>query len=184
MTRRLVSLAAAAAFAIALLASAGVGRAYACDCAPAEPEALFASADVVFVGTVTGVAIAQALPDAELAFEPASVTFAVEEMLKGAAAVEVVVTTAGNSAACGVSFSVGQRWQVNATLDRAAGLFTHLCSGDQLLGQGEIPAATKEGGGPPPAVLLVGGVILAVAAFSGWAFTRRPRDDRSGRSPN
>lgn len=183
MARRLVRLLAASAFAATLLVSAGSGRAYACDCMPNDAEALFASADVVFVGTVTGVAIAQSLPDAELAFEPASVTFAVEEMLKGAAAVEVVVTTAGNSAACGVAFSVGQRWQINALLDRAVGLATNSCSGDELLGAGEVPAPA-ENGGPPTQILLVSGVMLAVAAFSAWAFTRRPREDRSGRSPS
>jgi hypothetical protein len=177
--RRLGSLAAAAAFAVALLAGAGTGRAYACDCAPADPEALAASADLVFIGTVTDVAVAQSLPDAELAFEPMTVTFAVEQLMKGEIGGDlVVVTTAGNSAACGVAFNVGERWQVNATLDRAEGYFTHLCSGDQLLEAGEVPASTQEGGGPPLQVLLVGGVLLAGAGFSAWAFSRGPRTDR------
>lgn len=180
MTRRLVSLVAAAAFAITLLASAGAGRAYACDCAPADPEGLFASADLVFVGTVAEIAIAPGLPGNE-GMEPMSVTFAVEDVLKGAVdGGMVAVSTAGNSAACGVSFASGQRWQVNATLDRAAGYFTHLCSGDVLLGQGEVPATTEAGGGGPPApVLLVGGVLAILVGVSAYAFTRGSRGERA-----
>lgn len=179
MIRRLGSLAAAATFAAGLLASAGLGRAYACDCAPADPAALAASADAVFIGTVVDLAVAQSLPDAELAFEPVIVTFSIEEAIKGVIKGEkVVVSTAGNSAACGVAFNVGERWQVNATLDRAQGYFTHLCSGDQLLEPGEAPAAAEESGGPPLQVLLVGGLLLALVAFSAWAFSRGPRADR------
>lgn len=183
MARRLVRLLAGAAFAATLLAGAGSGRAYACDCMPTDAAALFAQADSVFVGTVTAVAIPPSLPGKDPSLDPISISFTVESVLKGAEMSTAQITTAGNSAACGVAFSVGQRWQINALLDRAVGLATNSCSGDALLGAGEVPAPT-ESGGPPTQILLAGGVILAVAAFSAWAFTRRPREDRSGRSPS
>lgn len=176
MGARLVHLLLALGFAGALALATSTGTAYACDCAIGEPQDYLARADVAFEGTVTAVAVAPAMPGREPALAPVAVSFAVETYLKGAPDGEpasLTLTTENNSGACGVAFSAGERWRIYASLVPGAGLTTHLCAGDELLGMGTVPVPTVSG--PPPALLLVIGAAVVVAAVSAWAFTRRSR---------
>lgn len=176
MRSRLTHLLLATAFAGALAVSTSTGTAYACDCAIAAPDDYLAMADVAFEGVVATVAIAPSMPGRDPSLDPISVTFAVETVLKGPAddgiGSEIVVATAGNSAACGMAFSPGERWRIYATLTDGAPQ-TGSCSGDELLGHGAVPEPSPAS--PPVALLAAVGVTLVLAAFSAWAFTRRPR---------
>jgi hypothetical protein len=96
--------------------------------------------------------------------------------LKGGPGERVAVSTANNSAACGIAFSAGERWRIYASLLPDGILETGLCSGDELLGHGTIPERTPAVG-PPVALLVAGGVTLALVAFSVWAFSRRPQGE-------
>lgn len=177
MRSRLVHLLLAMSFAGVLAASAFTGTAYACDCAIGAPDDNLARADLAFEGTVTVVAIPPSMPGRDTSNDPIAVTFAVETVLKwtpGGPAEQITVSTANNSAACGVAFAPGERWRIYATLPVPGGNpQTGSCSADELLGKGSIPAPTPAG---PPVTLLVGGGITAVlVAFTAWAFMRRPR---------
>lgn len=178
MRSRVAHLLLAASFASLLTVSASAGTAYACDCAIAAPEDNLARADVAFDGTVASVAIAPGMPDRDPSLDPISITFAVETVLKTSLDAligpEILVSTANNSAACGMAFSAGERWRIYATLV-PSGLETGSCSGDELLGQGTIPE--RSAADPPITLLVVGGITLALVAFSAWAFTRRPRGE-------
>jgi hypothetical protein len=178
MRSRLVQLLVAATFASVLAVSASAGTAYACDCAPGAPDDYLARADLAFEGVVATVAIPPSLPGRDTSLDPIAVTFAVETILKwtpGGSADEVTISTANNSAACGVAFSPGERWRVYASIAPGGNPQTGLCSGDELLGQGTVPERTPAG--PPVSLLIAAGVALALVAFSAWAFTRRPRGE-------
>ncbi|MDP9468265.1 MAG: hypothetical protein M3P32_05935 [Chloroflexota bacterium] len=176
MRSRVAHLLLAASFASLLTVSASAGTAYACDCAIAAPEENLARADVAFEGTVAVVAIAPGMPDRDPSLDPIAVTFVVETLLKGPGeSNEISVSTANNSAACGIAFAAGERWRIYATLVPGGGLETGSCSGDELLGQGTIPE--RAASGPPVTLLVVGGITAALVAFSAWAFTRRPRGE-------
>jgi len=178
MRSRIIHLLLAASFAGVLAVGAPAGTAYACDCAIAAPEDYLARADLAFEGTVATVAIPPSMPGRDPSLDPVAVTFAVETVVKwtaGGSAEEVTVSTANNSAACGVAFSPGERWRIYATLVPGGGLETGSCSGDELLGHGIIPERTPAG--PPVTLLVAVGVTLALVGFSAWAFTRRPRGE-------
>ena len=176
MGARLVRGLVALGFAGALAVATSTGTAYACDCAVVEPADYLHRADVAFEGTVTAIAIPPSLPGKEPSLDPIGVTFAVDATLKGVLGESVELTTAGNSAACGVvALSAGERWRIYATVVPGGGLETGSCSGDELLGHGTIPERTAAG--PPVALLVAVGVTLALVAFSAWAFSRRPRGE-------
>lgn len=98
-------LAVASAFVLLLAAE----RAHACSCMAIDPATAFRQADAVLEGRVS-----QVEPVGQRALR---VTLEVVQSWKGVDAEEVVVETASNSAACGVSFAVATSWLVYATRD-------------------------------------------------------------------
>jgi len=128
---------------------------FACDCVYPPPPDLEALADVAFVGVIT--AIDQALPapmDNPYAGPgtkppggiPAPVMgfqtihFRIESVQKGSLnqSVEQPVETGQDSASCGMTFNVGERWQIYAVGSEGS-LWTGSCSGNVLLGSGGFP---------------------------------------------
>ena len=175
MRARLAHLLVGASFAFTLLLAASAGTASACDCAIGAPDDNLARADLAFDGTVATVAVPPSVPGRDTSLDPILVTFSVETILKwtpGGPADQVTISTANNSAACGVAFAPGERWRVYATVVPGGNPQTGSCSGDVLLGQGTVPAPPDAG--PPLQFLAVIGIVLLLVAFSAWAFTRRP----------
>ena len=167
MIRRILTV---AAFSTLVMVAAPVTQAFACSCVQ------LANADLAFEGTVATVAITPSVAGRDTSNDPIQVIFTVETILKatpgGPPGPQILVSTANNSAVCGIEFTPGQRWRVYATLPAGGGNpSTTLCSGDELLGQGNVPATV--GGGPPLAILFGGGAALGLVAFGAWAFTRR-----------
>lgn len=108
--------------------------ALACSCAVPNPRALLAHADGAFVGRL--VSSRNAGPGRKL------LTFRVERRVKGAIGTRIVVETASNSAACGVSTPVGRR--IGLFVDRSGGRWrSNLCwqvGPAALLGSAPKPA--------------------------------------------
>lgn len=102
------------------IAIAGLaGPALACSCAPDYDRAhAIDDADVVFNGKVT------AIDDAGFWKQATMEVLAVE---KGKPAKEVRVTTAKDSAACGIDFTIGQTMEI-AAIQRKDRLHASLCS--------------------------------------------------------
>lgn len=102
-----------------LMVLASAGTAIACSCMPdyGRSEAI-ADADVVFRGKVTKVEEAGFWKQA---------TMQVEAVEKGEAGREVLVTTAKDSAACGIDFTVGKEMEI-AAIQRKDRLHASLCS--------------------------------------------------------
>lgn len=175
MRARLAHLLMAGSFALTLLLAASAGTAFACDCAIGAPDDNLARADLAFDGTVATVAIPPSVPGRDTSLDPILVTFSIETILKtpGGPADQVTISTANNSAACGVAFAPGERWRVYATVTPGGNPRTGSCSGDVLLGQGTVPAPPDAG--PPLQLLAVVGIGLILVAFSAWAFTRQSR---------
>lgn len=160
--------------------------AFACSCMIAPPPTQARDEAVaVFAGTVS--AIAPANPGSTNLL----VTFDLDESWKGPTESQLTITTPGNSAACGVSFDVGQGYLVYASAQE--GQFqTTLCSrtaplgaaGEDLaaLGTGTpidpapTPVSSVEAETPWLPIVLVGGAALVGAAlFGGALLRRRPR---------
>ena len=132
-------------FAAAL--AAGVDSGHACSCALPDPRAALAQADGAFVGTL----VSRRQGD-----QTTVLTFSVEKALKGAIARTVELSTASNSAACGIETSIGAR--VGLVLERRGGAWHgHLCwqfAPEELLAAGQpLPAPNGHG----PVALIVGG---------------------------
>lgn len=104
----------------------------ACDCVPITPSEAEAEATVVFIGTATSL---EGKQDGSPA--PVTYVFTVEDVVKGSAGHTVSVQTNNGSAACGVDFQIGQRYEVYA-LDADGMPFVTQCGGTRLL-----PADTK-----------------------------------------
>ena len=113
--------------------------ALACSCAVPNPRALLAHADGAFVGRLVS--------SRDAGSGRRLLTFRVERRLKGAIGTRIVVETASNSAACGVSTSVGRR--IGLFLDRSAGRWrSTLCwqvDPAVLLGRTRKPAGLGQG---------------------------------------
>lgn len=106
--------------------------AYACSCASLRREQLLATSDLVFVGTVLSARDPHAGAASLVGTDPLSWTFAVERLDKGPRSPRIEVLSPRDPAACGVPFSVGQRYEVFA--QRAgAGWQTGLCSGTNVV---------------------------------------------------
>ena len=121
------------------------GPASACSCALVDPDQMLEFGPVAFVGTVTGG------PALVGAGGSAVFTFDVETVLAGEVPALVEVTTAANSAACGLEAALGTRMAIFA-VDEGNGVFSsNLCSTTdadlaiQALGPGNPPG---ESGAP------------------------------------
>jgi MYXO-CTERM domain-containing protein len=106
--------------------------AWACSCVqPPPPAQALADASRVFEGDVT--AVSQPQPGRVAA------TFRVVRAWKGVNEPELVVLTAGNSAACGLDFAQGQRWLVYTHLYENE-THANLCSRSTQNGNDDIAA--------------------------------------------
>lgn len=147
-----------------------------CSCARLEPNQLLEFAPTAFVGVVV------AIPEVGGGGGSVVYTFEVETVLAGEVPSMVEVTTAGNSAACGLEATLGTRMAVFATDEGDGVLGSGLCSTSdadlaiEILGPGTPPTA---GGVPVPegstfdwqAVGLGAGGLVVVAAV--WLAGRR-----------
>ncbi|KAI9133446.1 hypothetical protein [Acaryochloris sp. CCMEE 5410] len=110
--------------------------AWACSCMQSTPEEQMERADIVFTGRV----IDQKMKAAEI--QPfggrtwVQWTFEVESDQKGAVSEQVTVESASNSAACGINFQMGERYQVFANQSNTD-LKASLCSGTRALRDGQ-----------------------------------------------
>ncbi len=194
MTRLL----AVAALVLFATAAAPIARVYACSCIAFDPgqahaQAL-ANADVAFIGVVVDVQDDGATETPFLSSgDPLRYTFVVEEQLKGSTSARTIVSTARDSAACGVNIGLAERWRIYAHHDGSGGLTTGLCSGDELLAQGvylpgETPAASPAEAAPnPPAPspgpTVAGGLValaalVALAGVAAWIVMVRRHGNR------
>ncbi|BCJ43630.1 hypothetical protein GCM10010168_40620 [Actinoplanes ianthinogenes] len=122
-------------------------------------------ADLAFVGVVRSV---------QAAGRGERVEFAVESVLKGSAGdVATVRTAETESAACGVQFAQGGRYEVFSEAGR-----TNLCSGNQMVStgfhSGDRPSARSAMRWP--IILALGaGVLLLVIGGELWWLSRQPQ---------
>lgn len=169
MLRRLLAL---AVLSTLVGLAAPVVQVYACSCMQLGLGQALANADLAFTGVVTSVQDANAGNPIISSGDPITYTFAVAEVVKGPAMAEVILTSARDSASCGITFARAEKWRIYANGD-GAGLSTSICSGNELLGKDvAIPAHPPAPTPALPTVLLPIGVIVALVGFSAWAFTR------------
>lgn len=106
--------------------------AWACSCMRSTPEEQVERADVVFTGRVIDkkMKTVESTPLGGLNW--VQWTFEVEADHKGSVSEQVTVESASNSAACGINFQMGKRYQVFANQSNTA-LRASLCSGTRAL---------------------------------------------------
>lgn len=122
-----------AALGIALGVSAvPIAQVAACSCMQMTPGEAAASAEVVFTGIPVSEDQGNANPDAVL------YTFQVDGVAKGDVGTQVSLVAGGDSAMCGVTFALNERWLVFANTQDGA-LTTSLCSGNLPLQPDEEP---------------------------------------------
>ena len=132
---------------LAATLAGGVESGQACSCALPDPRVALAQADGAFVGK---------LVNRREGDQTTVLTFSVEKALKGAIGRTVEVSTASDSAACGIEVRTGTR--VGLVLDRQGGTWSgYLCwqfDPDELL-DAALPLPRPNGHGP--VALVVGG---------------------------
>jgi MYXO-CTERM domain-containing protein len=175
-----VRLAAALGLACAVVAAGAAPEcAYACSCAPVEPEEALARADAAFVGTL----VERKEPRGAIVSsgDPVTLVFAVERTLKGELGERVDVATVRDSASCGIQADVGQT--IGLFLERDGERWTSgLCS--QLAAEsagwtGYAPLADEDDDGSSPAPWLgIGAALLALGGI--LALRRRESRARAG----
>jgi hypothetical protein len=101
-------------------------RARACSCLPGTPESQLTAATAVFEGRVVSIV---RRGDPEVGPARLEVTLEVVQTWKAANAERIVVTTASDSAACGVSFEEGRSYLVYAATGDDGALIAGLCGG-------------------------------------------------------
>ena len=130
----------------------------ACSCLAQADDQLLAQADAAFVGTALSRRESATSTSAPTILTgPIVYTFSVEKVVKGTVgSARQEVRTGPNSAACGASFDIGQRYLVFAQRTPEGDLQTSLCSGNRLateqLGTTTVAPPTTVGNraGPSP----------------------------------
>ncbi|WP_299491067.1 hypothetical protein [Acaryochloris sp. IP29b_bin.137] len=102
--------------------------AWACSCIRSTPEEQMERADVVFTGRVIDKSMKTLETNPFGGLNLVQWTFEVEANHKGSVSKQVTVESASNSAACGINFQMGERYQVFANQSDTA-LRASLCSG-------------------------------------------------------
>lgn len=136
--------------------------------------------DAAFAGTV--VAVQDGAVPLKGAVAGAIYTFEVDGVASGAVGPQATVLAGGDSAGCGMSFGMGERWFIFATSDGSM-FTTGLCNGNVALAEGDAPPLPVEPPDPDyqapdagiqvPVPLLVGlGGLLLVGGVSFIAFRR------------
>ncbi|HSI99561.1 MAG TPA: hypothetical protein VLA59_04175 [Patescibacteria group bacterium] len=157
----------------------------ACSCMETSVEQAVAEADLAIVGTL--VAVQAPPPDA--LDQPMAMEWAIERS-RDALDVDraTIIGWPDNGANCGVSFEVGERWLVLASMTDA-GLETHGCLPNRPLDADDPESAAivdamppvgtsatpepAEGGELPLPLIAGGGALALLAALSLLAFRRR-----------
>lgn len=106
--------------------------AWACSCMRSTPEEQMERADVVFTGRVIDKKMKTVEPPPFGGLNLVQWTFEVEADHKGSVSEKVTVESASSSAACGINFQMGERYQVFANQSDTA-LRASLCSGTRAL---------------------------------------------------
>ncbi len=106
--------------------------AWACSCMRSTPEEQMERADVVFTGQVIDKKMKTVESTPFGGLNLVQWTFEVEADHKGSVSEKVTVESASNSAACGINFQMGERYQVFANQSDTA-LRASLCSGTRAL---------------------------------------------------
>lgn len=180
LLRPLLALAAALAFTAVPTVSV-----MACSCMETTVEQAMAEADLAIVGTL----VAVQAPPPDNFDQPMAMEWAIERS-RDPLDVDraTIIGWADNGTNCGVSFEVGQRWLVLASMSDA-GLETHGCLPNRALDAddpeaaaiveamtpvGAAPSPETADGGEVPLPLVGGAVALALlAVLSVLAFRRR-----------
>ena len=108
------------------------GVSAACSCAVTSRAQATADADVVFKGTVTGMADPEGGGNVISSGRDVFYTFDVDEVVKGVTDNPAQVVTAADGATCGADFAVGRRYIVFAA-DDGERLTSTLCAGNEML---------------------------------------------------
>jgi archaeosine-15-forming tRNA-guanine transglycosylase len=93
---------------VALGLVVGVDRSLACSCALGDPRSTLASTDAAFIGTLVARTEPEPGPIRSSA-DPVTLTFRVEEVVKGGLGGTVDVETASSGASCGLEVEIGGR---------------------------------------------------------------------------
>ncbi len=157
-----------------------IAQVAACSCMPMTPGEAAAAAEVVFTGLPVSEEPGNANPQAVL------YTFQVDGVAKGDVGTTVSLVAGGDSAVCGVTFALNERWLVFATTQDGA-LTTSLCAGNLPLRPDEEPPVTVRpptagdpadaagGSGVPIGVILPIAAVVALAGASALLFWRADR---------
>ncbi|QUY43539.1 hypothetical protein [Acaryochloris marina] len=125
--------------------------AWACSCMRSTPEEQMERADVVFTGRVIDQKMKTVATNPLGGLKLVQWTFEVEADHKGVVSKQLTIESASNSAACGINFQMGERYQVFANQSKTA-LRASLCSGtraltDQQQEQSHAPSSCAGGHG-------------------------------------
>jgi hypothetical protein len=165
---------------VATLAPSSVN---ACSCAALPPEEMLSMSDAAFAGTVVAIQEGAVPLGGKGGGIPQTIySFEVDGVAAGTVGPEASVLAGGDSAACGMSFGVGERWFVFGVSDGSM-LTTGLCSGNIMLAPDDAPPLPVEPPDPDyqppdagigvPVPLLVGlGGVLLIGGVSFVAFRR------------
>lgn len=116
--------------------------AWACSCMRSSPEEQMERADVVFTGRVVDKKMKTVTSAPLGGLNLVEWTFEVEDDHKGSISEQVTIESASNSAACGINFQMGERYQVFANQSNTA-LRASLCSGTRALTSGDQDESQK-----------------------------------------
>jgi len=134
---------AAAFFAATMLTES---RAAACSCLPGTPESQLAAATAVFEGRVVSIV---RRGDPEVGPARLEVTFEVVQTWKAANVERIIVSTASDSAACGIHFEQGRSYLVYAQAGDGDALVAGLCGGTALREDSNAAVAAMGAGVTP-----------------------------------
>jgi hypothetical protein len=174
-----------AALAIVVAVSAiPIAQVAACSCMPMVPGEAAAMADAAFTGTVVAEQpVAGDDPGAPVPMGQVRYTFEVDGIAKGDLGSQATVLAGGDSAGCGMSFAMRERWLIFASAQDGE-LATGLCSANVPLAADEEPPISvsppspgaDDGGAVVPLGIVVPGLavtaLLGVAAFLFWRADR------------
>ncbi len=161
-----------------------IAQVAACSCMPMSPAEAAAMADAAFTGTVVG---EQPMAARDLLGpEPMGQTlyaFEVDGIAKGDVGAQTTVLAGGDSAGCGMSFAMEERWLIFAYAEGDQ-LTTGLCSANVPLAADEDPPVAvtpvtatpaESGGGVPFGLILPAVAVLALVGIAAFLFWRADR---------
>lgn len=175
-----------AAMAIVLAVSAiPIAQVAACSCMPMAPGEAAATADAAFTGTVVAEqAVAGDQPLGPAPMGQILYTFEVDGIAKGDLGREATVLAGGDSAGCGMSFAMNERWLIFASAEGGQ-LTTGLCSANVPLAADEEPPISvsppsgdtgeERGAGVPLGVIVPAVAVLGLIGVAGFLFWRADR---------